>query len=71
MSSRANRELGRETHKAFLCNTYTDIDRSKNPILLLEDMKLSKLTSSPKKIIISPLIFTKSDGAPTTILAEL
>ncbi len=71
ISSRANRELGRETHKAFLCNTYTDIDRSKNPILLLEDMKLSRLTSSPKKIIISPLIFTKSDGAPATILAEL
>ena len=71
ISSRVNRELGRETHKAFLNNTYNGITIHRNPILLLEDMKLEKLFSSPKKIIICPLIFTKSDGAPTTILAEL
>ena len=71
ISSRANRELGRETHRAFLCSTYSGLSLNKDPILLLEDMKLENLNSSPKKIIISPLIFTKSDGAPTTILAEL
>jgi kynurenine formamidase len=71
ISSRANRELGRETHKAFLCSTYNGLENTSDPILLLEDMRLKELFSSPKKIIISPLIFTKSDGAPTTILAEL
>jgi arylformamidase len=70
ISSRAHRELGRETHKAFLCKTYLDHTFQKDPILLIEDMKLDPLLSSPIQMIISPLLFKKADGSPVTILAE-
>jgi len=71
LSSRANREIGRASHRAFLClnnsNTQEKIDGE--PILVIEDMKLSNLVSPLKKIIIAPLLFEKSDGAPVTVFA--
>ena len=70
ISSRANREMGRETHKAFLCKTYKEFTQLTDPILLIEDMNLEKLESSPKHLIISPLFFKKSDGSPATIFAK-
>ncbi len=70
ISSRANRDMGRETHKAFLCKIYKEFTQLTDPILLIEDMNLEKLKSSPKHIIISPLLFKNSDGSPTTIFAE-
>jgi arylformamidase len=70
ISSRANREMGRETHKAFLCKIYKDFKLLSDPILLIEDMNLEKLESSPKHLIISPLFFKNSDGSPATIFAK-
>lgn len=58
-----NRELGREAHRCFLGG-----DR---PILLIEDMNLSQLVSSPKSISCLPLMIHGIDGAPVTIVAKI
>lgn len=71
ISSRENREMGRNTHKAFLCKSYMEYEFSSSPILLIEDMHLEFLYSSPRKLYISPLLFENSDGSPVTIIAEL
>jgi len=68
LSSYNNRKLGHKAHKAFLSN----MEENKNPIdpiLIIEDMDLSKLFSLPKKIIVSPIRYTHSDGAPVTVIA--
>jgi len=70
LSSYSNRQLGREAHKAFLARL--DIDNnSLNPILIIEDMNLSLLQTTPLKIIISPVRFDLSDGSPATVIAFL
>lgn len=63
LSSFQNRALGREAHRQFL--------GGHRPILLVEDMDLEKLTERPKKIICTPLMIDKVDGAPVTVIAEL
>ena len=65
VSSFANRMLGRESHKAFL--------DSEQPILLLEDMDLTRLHKGLKilKLDIAPLRIAKCDGLPCTIIAEV
>ena len=66
LSSFANREAGREAHRAFLCH--------ERPILPIEDMDLRNL---PKKydalqnLLISPLFIQEGDGAPVTVWAEI
>lgn len=62
LTSYQNRELGRTAHKNFL---------GENNILLVEDMKLDKLTVSPTKIMCFPLMVKGIDGAPVSIIAEL
>lgn len=68
LSSYQNRILGRQAHKAFLDDFYVK-NKAAEPILLIEDMDLSNLKSCPNNIIVSPLRFKKSDGAPATIFA--
>lgn len=65
VSSFSNRMLGREAHKAFL--------NPNSPILLLEDMDLTRLTKDSKilKLDIAPLRIANSDGLPCTIIAEM
>lgn len=65
ISSRQHRETGRNVHKKLL--------NPKKPVLILEDMNLSKITSKTmfKKIIIAPVKVSKIDGAPCTIIAEI
>ena len=65
VSSFSNRMIGRESHKAFL--------NPKLPILLLEDMDLTKINKNIKldKITIAPLRISKCDGLPCTVIAEL
>jgi arylformamidase len=65
LSSFANRDLGRQAHKAF-------IDHDK-PILPLEDMNLEQINSSRniEMLIIAPLRVSFADGAPCTVLAEV
>jgi kynurenine formamidase len=55
-----HKEMGKMAHKAFL----------KNNILLIEDMKLSGLLiRAPDIVIVAPLIVSKADAAPCTIIA--
>ncbi len=65
VSSFSNRMLGRESHKAFL--------NPDNPILILEDMDLTKLNkdSKIKKLDIVPLRIAKCDGLPCTVITEV
>jgi len=63
LTSYQNRELGREAHRMFLGG-----DR---PILLIEDMDLSKIKNSPKSISCLPLLVNGIDGAPVTIIASI
>jgi arylformamidase len=72
LTSFQNRELGRIAHRAFLSSRPDGFssDIPEPPILIIEDMKLSELNGSPKRVIISPLLFTDADGAPVTVFAE-
>jgi len=65
ISSWQHREIGRKVHKKLL--------NPKNPILIIEDMDLTKINRDTifKRVIIAPLIVSKSDGGPCTILAEV
>jgi arylformamidase len=62
LTSYQNREIGREAHKKFLGGN--------NPILLVEDMDLSKIEFSPKQIFCLPILIKGLDGAPVTIVAN-
>ena len=64
ISSWQNRPMGRLAHKSFL----TD-----HEILIIEDMDLSKIGQNDRigMVIVSPLRFKNSDGAPTTIFAQI
>lgn len=61
----AHKETGHEAHKAFLDHP--------NPILLLEDMDLTKVDNSVKlkQIIVSSLRVDGADGAPCTVFANI
>lgn len=63
LTSYQNRELGREAHRMFLGGD--------KPILLIEDMDLSKLTNSPKSISCLPLMINGLDGTPVSIIASI
>lgn len=71
LSSRAHRNMGRESHRAFLCNNLDGTIIEGEPILLIEDMKLSEIEKSIRRLIVSPLLFQNADGAPVTILGEI
>jgi len=61
LSSLVHRDMGREAHRAFLKN--------KHPILILEDMDLTRIKPPviSDQILISPLFLSGADGAPCTI----
>lgn len=59
VSSLSNRQLGRQAHHCFLGRN----------ILLIEDMKLSGISNSPKAVIVSPLLLEGGDGAPCTVFS--
>ena len=65
ISSWQHRDVGRKVHKKML-------DPEK-PILIAEDMDLSKINKGTIfiKVYIAPLMVSKSDGSPCTILAEV
>jgi len=67
LSSYANRELGRMAHKTFLAKMEFN-GLLMEPILIIEDMDLSKLNKSMEKVIVSPLRFHSSDGSPVTVM---
>lgn len=65
VSSFQDRPMGKEAHKRFLDPI--------NPILLLEDMDLTKVDTSTNfsSIIIAPLRIEQCDGLPCTVIATL
>ena len=66
LSSYAHRDLGRVAHRAFLSGLEIS-GNNLDPILIIEDMDLSKIKICPSKIIVSPLRFEMADGAPVTV----
>jgi kynurenine formamidase len=65
VSSFAHRQIGRESHRAFLESHY--------PILLMEDMDLKKIDQKTtiKQVIIAPIRVKGADASPSTIFAEV
>jgi len=65
ISSWQHREIGRKVHKKLL--------NPKNPILIIEDMDLRKIKRDTifKMVYVAPLIVSRSDGGPCTILTEV
>jgi kynurenine formamidase len=63
ISSLADKEKGREAHRAFL----------KRGILLFEDMSLKGVNATAKiqSVIALPLRFSGADGSPVTVIAYL
>lgn len=59
-----DRPTGRIAHRAFLGN-----EGMGNPILLVEDMRLSACPSAIEKVVIAPLLVQDADGAPVTVFA--
>ena len=60
LTSKLDREEGKKAHLEFLIS---------NDILIIEDMSLSKLKTTPKMIIVSPLMIEGADGVPCNILS--
>lgn len=60
LTSKLDRPEGKRAHEAFLIE---------EEILVLEDMDLSKLQSSPSIVIILPLQINQADGSPCTVIA--
>jgi len=65
ISSWANREVGRTTHRAFL-----DPDR---PVILIEDMDLSYINEKTRwvQLILGPLRIKAANGTPCVVLGEI
>jgi len=61
LTSYQNRRLGRIAHKKYLIE---------NDILIIEDMDLSQLPNQIRGLYCFPLLMSKIDGAPITIIAE-
>lgn len=59
-----DRPTGRIAHRAFLGNEGVG-----NPILLVEDMRLSVCPTALEKVLIAPLLVHDADGAPVTVFA--
>ena len=60
LTSKLDREEGKRAHVEFLLN---------NDILILEDMDLQELNSTPEKLVIAPLQMRSADGVPCTVIA--
>jgi len=65
VSSWQHRDVGRKVHKILL--------NPKKPVLIIEDMDLSKIASETvfKMLYIAPITVKGADGGPCTIFAEV
>lgn len=57
------KEQGKKAHLSFLN------EKDRRPIYIIEDMKLSVLTSDPDNVIVAPLLIDKGNGGPVTVLS--
>jgi arylformamidase len=60
LTSKLDRLEGKTAHVNFLIN---------NDILVLEDMNLEHINSTPKMVIVSPLQIKSADGVPCNVIA--
>jgi kynurenine formamidase len=60
LTSKLDRVEGKNAHLNFLVN---------NDILILEDMKLDNIYSTPKIVIVAPLQIKSADGVPCNVIA--
>ena len=60
-----HRDIGKLSHQIFLTP-----DKSHDGIRIIEDMKLSVISTSPQRIIASPLLVEDADGAPVMVWAQ-
>lgn len=65
LSSYLNRPEGREAHRVFL-----DPDGKGHPIMIVEDMDLSKATNRLKQVFVFPLRVEGIDSAPCTVVGK-
>lgn len=65
ISSLANREIGRRTHRELLLGS------SSPPVLVIEDMHLSELSVAPLEVWVLPLRIKSGDGAAATVVARI
>ena len=65
-----NRSLGRDAHRAFLSSTINEI-RNMNPVLIIEDMKLSDAPTVLMNVLVSPLLYWQADGSPVSVWGNL
>ena len=61
LTSKLDRAEGKKAHIAFLLE---------EEILVVEDMKLDQLNTTPESVIILPLQIKEADGAPCSIIAK-
>ena len=61
LTSLNNKEEGKKAHVNFLID---------HDILILEDMNLAKINTTPDTIILSPLQIENADGVPCTVIAN-
>lgn len=66
ITSYSNRPLGRIAHREFLGH-----EGANQALRVIEDMKLDELKTSPKKVIVAPVLVKGADGAPVTVIAEI
>jgi len=64
LTSFQHRDLGKVAHRKFLGG-------ADDFITIVEDMHLFDLNSSPKKIVLSPILISGIDASPITIIAEV
>ena len=67
LSSPLHREIGRSAHRILLSNHAS----GKKPILIIEDMSLTEINATPKKVLVIPMRYEQSDGSMVTVLAEI
>lgn len=65
------RQLGREAHRAFLEAEPEGAGEIGEPLLIIEDMRLSDLDGVPKEVVVAPLVFENADGAPVSVIAKM
>ena len=60
------RDIGRLSHRAFLCP-----EKNKKEILVIEDMLLSNIDKKIFKVVVAPVFMEDGNGGTVTVIAEI
>jgi len=66
LTSWLHRDMGRKSHKAFLCP-----DNKAKALMVIEDMALAKAPYSLQHVIVAPIFVEDGNGGAVTIFAEI